>query len=60
MGDVDKKYIRKIEEDNEISNYQTARRKLTGDEKYQFFIIYLTKCTVIASPGNAAEPGASS
>ena len=36
MGDVDKKYIRKIEEDNEISNYQTARRKLTGDEKYQF------------------------
>lgn len=36
MGDVNKKYIRKIEEDNEISNYQTARRKLTGDEKYQF------------------------
>ena len=36
MGDVDKKYIRKIKEDNEISNYQTARRKLTGDEKYQF------------------------
>lgn len=36
MGDVDKKYIRKIEKDNEISNYQTARRKLTGDEKYQF------------------------
>ena len=36
MGDVDKKYIRKIEEDNEISNYQTARRKLTGDENYQF------------------------
>ena len=36
MGDVDKKYIRKIEEDNEISNYQTSRRKLTGDEKYQF------------------------
>lgn len=36
MGDVDKKYIRKIEENNEISNYQTARRKLTGDEKYQF------------------------
>ena len=36
IGDVDKKYIRKIEKDNEISNYQTARRKLTGDEKYQF------------------------
>lgn len=36
MGDIDKKYIRKIEKDNEISNYQTARRKLTGDEKYQF------------------------
>ena len=36
MGDVDKKYIRKIEEDNEISNYQASRRKLTGDEKYQF------------------------
>ena len=36
MGEVDKKYIRKITEDNEITNYQSARRKFTGDDKYQF------------------------
>lgn len=36
LGDVNTKYIRQVEDSNEIKNYEDSRKTKTGQEKYQF------------------------
>jgi hypothetical protein len=34
LGDVNTKYIRQVEDSNEIKNYEDSRKTKTGQEKY--------------------------